>query len=565
MPIDPGRLRQVNELNEKVIEGLRSTSSKLEQMDHRDAEIWSQTTRVWAQNTLDLKSSLDELKEFFKDMRESARIQDQQQSESFNEKYRFLVERLKADVRQLFGSLQCYIDLPQDFARIRTWNDCIYDLEMELKGISASNIGKDVLSVEPLATLLNYRDSVISLLLTGLLFRKAVLDWDLKSGRSYADGKMVEMSELVVNCFTKTGTLPAKLRPSALPGVQEPGPFTYTKPQSDKAEKAEKPEKGIPPGLTALQSSFLSTLRELQVQDLGLRSLAFNEKVHITNKGDSSGNNTAASELQNEMVKWFEKYSQLNAELSSSKGKRQSELEAQVQSLTDKLFEKDSKIKRDITRIHKLEGDVQSLKYELESLNQEAKHLEDQSTSILKDKPLIKKIDDIVKNSNLAAEMLVKDSLIFSAAFRRQVQENTHIFEDRDGIEIELTKIKRQLDAEKQKNIAKEAELHKKETLYLRTMAARKHIQESYEEQRDRIQKVEEQISRREDERQEMLLVAEGRECEIKQLDEDLARARNRIAELKSQRDRSSKEYKAMTGRNLDFSKFIAVPTNPVT
>lgn len=561
MPVDPARMRQIVEWNEKVTEGVRGTSQKIEHLDQRDALAWSQAVRVWAQNTIDLKSSLDEQKGLIRDMRESARIQDQQQSESFHEKYRFLVERLKADIRKLFQSLQNYIDLPPDFARSRTWNDCIYDLEMDLKGISASNVGKDILSVEPLAMLLNYRDAVVSMLLNGLLFRKAVLDWDLKGGRAYADGPMAEMSELVVNIYSKTESLPAKYRPTALPTVLESGPFTCKR-QADKTDKVEKVDKGAPSSLTPLQSCMLATLRELQVQDMGLRSLAFDEKVHISNKGDPSGKNTAASELQKEMVKWFEKYSQLNLELSSSKGKRHSDLEAEIESLTNKLNEKDEKNKNNVTRIHKLEGDVQSLKYELTSLSREKNHLADQNQRIAKESlPVIDKIGALVSKSREAAERLTQDSCVFSTAFRQQVKENKGILEDRDSIETELAKVNRQLDAEKQKNIGKETELQKKETLYLRTMAARKHIQESYEEQRDRILKVEENIASRENDRQEMLKVAEGRECEIKQLLDDLSRARGRIEELKQQRERCGKEYKSLTGRNLDFSKFKAVPT----
>ena len=37
---------------------------------------------------------------------------------------------------------------------------------------------------------------VISLMLQSLLFKKAVLDWDLKSERAYADGPMVLTLEL---------------------------------------------------------------------------------------------------------------------------------------------------------------------------------------------------------------------------------------------------------------------------------------------------------------------------------------------------------------------------------
>ena len=46
-----------------------------------------------------------------------------------------------------------------------------------------------------------------------------MLDWDLKSERAYADGPTVAMSELAVNIFSKTESLPYKFRPKELPKI----------------------------------------------------------------------------------------------------------------------------------------------------------------------------------------------------------------------------------------------------------------------------------------------------------------------------------------------------------
>merc|ERR1719401_1502064 len=101
--------------------------------------------------------------------------------------------------------------------------------------------------------------------------------------------------------------------------------------------------------------------------------------------------------------------------------------------------------------------------------------------------------------------------------FRLQVQENKKTIEERDEISKELTRVHKQL---------------KNETLYLRTMAARKSIHESYLEQKTKISDIEQKMEQQEADWQEMLKVQEGRDSEIKQLEGDLARARERIEEL---------------------------------
>merc|ERR1719229_938412 len=84
-----------------------------------------------------------------------------------------------------------------------------------------------LVGIVPLITMLDYRDKAMSLLLSGMLFQKAVLDWDMKNERGYADGPMVEMAEKVVHIYSKTESLPDKLRTGDVPTASDPGPFLY--------------------------------------------------------------------------------------------------------------------------------------------------------------------------------------------------------------------------------------------------------------------------------------------------------------------------------------------------
>lgn len=556
MPIDQHRLRTVSERNDKVTEDIRFKSQELEKLDNRsvaktvkEADQRAKDAKAWAEKVMELKASLDEQRQLASEMSESAKDPDQEQAEAFHEQYRFLVETLKADVRTLFRWLEDYVDLPQDFQRSRTWENCLYDLEMDLKGLSAVNAGKDLPSVEPVAHLMNFRDAIMSLMLQSLLFKKAVLDWDLKSERAYADGPMVAMSELAVNIFSKTESLPYKFRPPALPTIRGPGPFT----------KKEDKGRGTT-GVTSLQCHLLAVLREMQFMGKGLRNMDFAEKVHVS--GDETGQNPAAEELAHEMAKWSERCTQLERELTSNKGERENQMESKVEELEKSVALKETANKKLVTSIHKLEGEVQSLRYEFVALQRERSEVTEQNNRIAKESlPVIEKMRTLVDRSKEATERLTKDSAIWSRSFRRQVQETERILAEKDDICKELERAKRQLQTEKEKNDSKEVELQKKETLYLRTMAARKSIQDSFNEQREQIAEVEQSMEQMELDRQELLKVIQGKDGHIRELEEDLRRAKKRIAEMEQQRDMALQEYTRLTGKILDLSSFKVVPT----
>merc|ERR1712060_816924 len=97
-------------------------------------------------------------------------------------------------------------------------------------------------------------------------------------------------------------------------------------------------------------------------------------------------------------------------------------------------------------------------------------------------------------------------------------------------------------------------------------MAARKSIHETHLEQKAKILHVENNMRQKEADWQEMLKVVEGRDSEIKQLNDDLDRARQRIDELQMQKAMCMEEYRKITGRpcNLLIRHFQAKPTLPL-
>lgn len=96
-------------------------------------------------------------------------------------------------------------------------------------------------------------------------------------------------------------------------------------------------------------------------------------------------------------------------------------------------------------------------------------------------------------------------------------------------------------------------------------MAARKSIHEAYLEQKERIVEIEGEMKKCEADRQEMLKVVQGKDSEIKHLNEDLRRTNQRIDELEQQKKFCMTEFKKITGKplNMLLEQFKADPTTP--
>merc|ERR1719491_906499 len=370
---------------------------------------------------------------------------------------------------------------------------------------------------------------------------------------------MVEMAELVVELYSKTQSVSAKLA-TAVPTIAEPGPFTYDKSRFDKAED------GMTTELSPLQCRLLTCMRQMQSLDKGLRNMKFGQQVSIPDKHRPDGKKIPADQLREEVTKWFTKCQQLEQELQANKALRHAPLEQQVENLTTACRDKDTNNKQLRTQMHKIEGEVQSLRNELQTTRRERGELAEKNARMQKENvPMLNQMDKLLGKSREAVEVLTADAELLSNMFREQVKDNRSNIEKHEEMSKELAKIHKQLKNERLKNQFKEDELQKKETLYLRTMAARKSIHEAYLEQKAEITEVQEKMRKRDEDWQEMLKVVSGRDNEIKNLKEDLRRAQQRIDELEQQKKACMTEFKRITGKpwNMLLEQFKAEPTSP--
>lgn len=492
-----------------------------------------------------------------KAMRESARMEEQHAQSC-----RYLVDRLKADVRFFFSCLEEFVDLPADAAaRQRTWDYYVHEVESELQQVVSGDEG--AIKVEDIVALLNYKDALMTEMINGLLYQKAVLELDLKSSRKY-EGPMDDMWELVQNTSSKTEHVPAKYRMVQL-SVFEPGPFTRGVKQQQDAGSALSP---MPARLRAL-------LHEMQLLDNGLRNLKFGEQVQIPNhkrgkKEPYAGKKEAyveGCELRREITYWYKEATRLDKQLQDSKAQRHTAAEEQVKQLQDQGQEKDRIVGDLRAKIQEYEKHEQKLNADVLTLRREKTEVQEKNTKMSKEyQPMLDKLSSVQQQSTEAVSVLTADAELLSSMFRKQVQENRANLEERDRMEEANKKLKGLLKEERTKSEFQEHELLKKETLHMRTVAARKSILEKYHEQKSKIIEVDEMMRSRDADWQEMLTLMQGRDDEIKNLREDVRLANQRIDELEAQKKLCLAEFKKATGRSFNslLEHFKAPPSkNP--
>jgi chromosome segregation ATPase len=101
--------------------------------------------------------------------------------------------------------------------------------------------------------------------------------------------------------------------------------------------------------------------------------------VNIPDKHRRDGKYVAADELRGEVTKWFTKCQRLEQELQANKAQRHAPLEQQVENLTATCRDKDTANKQLRTQMHKIEGELTSLRNELQTTRRERAELQEKN------------------------------------------------------------------------------------------------------------------------------------------------------------------------------------------
>jgi len=373
--------------------------------------------------------------------------------------------------------------------------------------------------------------SAISLVLSGMLFQKAVLDWDTKNPRSFADKPMVEMAGNVVSFYSKHDSIPSRFRLSSVPTLISSGPPVL----DDRSESM---------SMSPLASSMMAVVREVQWLCKSIRIFTRKKEVHLDSSADSG--NAVTEDLKREHATLSTQCQELERTLRRCKGSSGQPGDR----LQSKLTEREQTIKQQKTRLHKLEGDMQGLSDELVMVKREKTELLEKTNRMQKESlPLLDKMRTMLVKSQDIMERLETDSGLVSDYFRKQVKAIEATKKDTQALQEETKAREQQLKEEHASWAEKDRETRQKERKYLRVIAAAQCIKDSEAEREQDMQKIYNKIAEHDQDIERLRTEGLQMDEEVKKLYKEQERAKRRIEGLKEHRDACMLEYERLTGR----------------
>lgn len=496
---------------------------------------------------------------------EAAKKDEEQQEQLTRDKFCFLVDRLKADIRYFIHCLEEWRASPMENVQ-DAWKQHVAEMAEDLgvhdgapldeKG-GASQGGGSGISLDPIVALLNYRDRILACIVGGALYHKAVLNngHDIEPTKE-GGGFMVELQEEVARVLReKPGQAPPDMWPvRTLPTSKGHGHFTYEKRKQQGDGVAE---------TSQFHSRLLVVLRETQGLHRQLRQIKFGKKINMSSRDKPSSAEEgkprsrggedkpiATQEIRVRIGEVYVKCCRLEHELQMSKAQRHAALDVQAELHQKRIQETDLEYQKHHKKVTALQTDVTAFKNESEAIRREKVELADKHMKMAAEHlPELDKVDKSLGVLRADVDQFTADAEMLSQMLRLQVDEHRKVTGERDERQKELQKIKRVLNHEQRKNDLKDVELGKKETLYQRTLDARQATHETYSEGKGLIRQAEERLQKKQEAWAQMQQEVARRQQQVQLLKDTMRRAVTAIDELEQQKKECMKEFKAATGR----------------
>jgi len=259
---------------------------------------------------------------------------------------------------------------------------------------------------------------------------------------------------------------------------------------------------------------------------------------------------TEFEDLRKEITVLFDKFSKLDHELQTSKAQRHTPWDQRIEQLNTKIQEKELTHSQLLHSKHKLESELTFLRADQNNVQKELQELKERNQKVTNENlPRLEKIKVLLKETWSEVDSLTADAAMLSAMFRQQVVEYESAVTARDAVFSELSKVQNELREKNTKTVYKEKELQKKETLYQRTVDARRDILESYQRQKTAIKEVEERHEIQNEVWLNLQAEAEQRDDYIKDLRSQINAANKKIDLLEQQKKLYMQEFRKKVGK----------------
>jgi len=298
-------------------------------------------------------------------------------------------------------------------------------------------------------------------MIDSILYWQAVLHLELR--RETPPEGMARLQEQVKMMATKMDKLPELYVLPHFPKVTDCGPYTY-----DKSQHAMGNDVVSEP--STLPGRFRTLFIEMHSMEKHLRRMKFGASVKW-----KPNSHVRSEDLRKEITVLFDKFSKLDHELQTSKAQRHTPWDQRIEQLNSKIQEKELTHSQLLHSKHKLESELTFLRADHNNVQKELQELKERNQKVTNENlPRLEKIKVLLKETWSEVDSLTADAAMLSAMFRQQVVEYESAVTVRDAVFSELSKVQNELREKNTKTVYKEKELQKKETLYQRTVDARR-------------------------------------------------------------------------------------------
>lgn len=450
-----------------------------------------------------------------------------ERSDELLEKYRCIITRLRLDIRFLIHSLAEFSEPPET----DEWEPLAAEAERQLQDFAAMAMKERLPSVATIVSMLNLRDSLLMAMIDSILYWQAVLHLELR--RETPPEGMARLQEQVKMMATKMDKLPELYVLPHFPKVTDCGPYTY-----DKSQHAMGNDVVSEP--STLPGRFRTLFIEMHSMEKHLRRMKFGASVKW-----KPNSHVRSEDLRKEITVLFDKFSKLDHELQTSKAQRHTPWDQRIEQLNTKIQEKELTHSQLLHSKHKLESELTFLRADHNNVQKELQELKERNQKVTNENlPRLEKIKVLLKETWSEVDSLTADAAMLSAMFRQQVVEYESAVTVRDAVFSELSKVQNELREKNTKTVYKEKELQKKETLYQRTVDARRDILESYQRQKTAIKEVEERHEIQNEVWLDLQAEAEQRDDYIKDLRSQINAANKKIDLLEQQKKLYMQEFR---------------------
>jgi len=458
------------------------------------------------------------------------------QEELVLEKYRCIINRLRLDILFFMHSLDEFTALGPESEE--SWEALVATAEAQLEVFASHALKQRLPSVSDIVGLLNCRDALVSELIDSILYQQAVLHAELGRAPAASDGRMAQLSELVRAQSRKMDKPPELYTVARLPVAEEDGPYAYVK-------SAHAMGNDVISQPSYLPTRFRAMFAEMHAMEKQLRRMKFGQTIQWRN-----GKHVKSEDIRQEITELFDKFSKLDHELQQSKASRHTPWDQRLELLTAKIAEKDLSSQTLLNQKTKLEHALQDVRGETHNVQKELSDLKERNQKVTNENlPRLAKIKVLLQETWSSVDSLCADAAMLSSMFRQQVEEHRAAVSAKDTVSGELNKVQKSLKRHRDEIMFKDDELQKKETLYQRTVDARRDIHESYLAQKDAIKDAEERHRKQNEEWEQLLAAAEDRNARLDELREQINTANQRIDLLEQQKKLYMEEFRKKTNK----------------